>query len=61
MEEGIGITTEQVTAVRVNGELIAIVSHNLKKRVQTFSTCTDMGDDEIKALLEKLSRSETTI
>lgn len=52
------IDTEQVTTIRREGELVAVVSHNMKKRTQVFSTCTDMSAEEIKKTLEALNGSQ---
>ncbi len=54
-DEKIEIGFESVLCVRKNGELVHVIANNIEKRVQEFSTCTSMGGEEIKTLLESLS------
>lgn len=54
MDDKIEITLEGVLCIRRGGELIATVSNDLQKRVQVFSSCKDMGIDDIKSVLELL-------
>ena len=61
MKDTFDIGLEQVVTVRKGGELVATVSHNLAKRTQVFSTCSEMGQDEIQKLLETLNGSQPTV
>jgi len=54
------IQLEGMLTIRKNGELIAVNSNDMKKRAHVFSTCTSMGEEEIKKLLENLNGSQPT-
>jgi len=52
MEDKIEVTVEGALFIKNNGKLIAIV-HNDK--VQTFFSCKEMCQDDVKDLLETLN------
>lgn len=52
------IQIESMLTVRRNGQLIAINSNDMKKRAHIFSACSDMGEEEIKVLLENLNSTK---
>jgi len=42
--------------IRKNQEIIAIVYNNTDKKAQIFSACKNMGAEDIKHLLEDLTK-----
>ena len=56
MEPKIEIVEEGVLKVVKDGEVIAMVHNNMKKRSQEFYACSTMGVEQIKALLIELNK-----
>lgn len=52
METKIEIISEGVLKIIKDGEVLAIVHNDMKKRSQIFYTCKEMGVEDIKQLLE---------
>lgn len=45
---------EGLLTITKDGELIAVVYNDIKRRAQIFYSCKAMGTDDIKELLESL-------
>lgn len=55
----IEVQTEEVITVLNDGELVAVIHHDMKKKSQVFSACKEMGQDEVKELLININQKIT--
>jgi hypothetical protein len=52
----IEILVEGVLKVVKDGDLVAVVHNDMKKRSQVFYACKEMGVEDIKQLLESVNQ-----
>ena len=50
-----------VLTIKKDGELVAVVHNDLKKRSQVLYTTKEMGAEDIKSLLENFNKNKNEI